>query len=255
VFRLTEDAALINRLGFNNQGLERVVARLAERRRQGRRGIVGANVGPNRDSPDPAADCAKGVRRLAPLADYLVINVSSPNTPGLRALQRRRELERVIGGALAARAEAGCRPPLLIKVAPDLEADEIAAIAAAALATGIDGLIATNTTIARPEGLRGPHRGEAGGLSGRPLFVPSTAVLATLYRLTEGRIPLIGVGGVSSGADAYAKIRSGASLVQLYTAMVYGGPRIARRIAVELAQVLRRDGFASVADAVGADAS
>jgi dihydroorotate dehydrogenase len=255
LFRLEADQAVINRFGFNNQGLEAAGRRLAERRRLGRAGIVGANVGPNRDSPDPAADCAAGVAALAGLADYLVINVSSPNTPGLRDLQGRRALKALLATALAARLESGATSPLLVKIAPDLAPEDISDIAEAALAAGIDGLIATNTTIERPAGLAGRHRGEIGGLSGRPLFEPSTAVLAYLYRLTEGRLPLIGVGGIASGADAYAKIRAGASLVQLYTALVYEGPRLVGRINRELARLLRADGFASVAEAVGTGVS
>jgi dihydroorotate dehydrogenase len=252
LFRLEADRAVINRFGFNNQGLEAVGRRLAERRRLGRPGIVGANVGPNRDSPDPVADCAAGVGAFAGLADYLVINVSSPNTPGLRDLQGRRALEGLLAAALAARAETGAAaPPLLVKIAPDLASENLRDIAEVALAAGIDGLIATNTTVERPAGLVGRHRDETGGLSGRPLFEPSTAVLADLYRLTEGRLPLIGVGGISSGADAYAKIRAGASLVQLYTALVYEGPRLVGRINRDLAGRLRADGFSSVAEAVG----
>jgi dihydroorotate dehydrogenase len=251
LFRLEPDQAVINRFGFNNQGLEAVGRRLAERRRLGKPGIVGANVGPNKDSSDPAADCAASVGGFAGLADYLVINVSSPNTPGLRDLQGRRALEALLVGALAARAETGATPPLLVKIAPDLAPNDLADIAEAAVAAGIDGLIATNTTIDRPADLAGRNQGEAGGLSGRPLFEPSTTVLADLYRLTEGRLPLIGVGGIASGADAYAKIRAGASLVQVYTALVYEGPRLVGRINRELAHLLRADGFSSVAEAVG----
>jgi dihydroorotate dehydrogenase len=251
LFRLEADRAVINRFGFNNQGLEVVGRRLAERRQLARPGIVGANVGPNKDTTDPAADCAAGVRAFAGLADYLVINVSSPNTPGLRDLQGRRALEALLAAALAARAKAGTTPPLLVKIAPDLSPADLRDIAEAALAAGIDGLIATNTTIERPAALVGRRRGESGGLSGRPLFEPSTAALAELYRLTEGRLPLIGVGGIAGGADAYAKIRAGASLVQLYTALVYEGPRLVGRINRELAHLLRADGFSSVSDAVG----
>lgn len=252
VFRLAEDRALINRLGFNNEGLDRVAARLAARRKAGAGGIVGANVGPNRDAADPIADCARGVRTLAPLVDYLVINVSSPNTPGLRDLQGEDRLAALVQAVLAARGEAtGRRPPLFVKIAPDLDPDGLAAIARCALAAGIDGLIATNTTTARPATLSGRHRAEAGGLSGRPLLAPSTAVLAALWRLTAGRIPLIGVGGIASAEDAYAKIRAGASLVQLYTALIYQGPWLVARINRGLARLLRRDGHAALADAVG----
>ena len=251
VFRLEADAALINRLGFNSGGLDPVIARLAARPRQG---VVGVNLGKNRDSADPIADYAEGVRRTAALADYLVVNVSSPNTPGLRDLQARDTLETLLHTLLSARAESGASPPLLVKIAPDLSPEERADIAAVALATGIDGIIVSNTTVARPPGLRSPRAGEAGGLSGRPLFAPSTALLADIYRLTSGKLPLIGVGGVTSAADAYAKIRAGASLVQLYTALVFAGPTLLHDIKRSLAELLRRDGFASVAEAVGVDA-
>jgi len=252
LFRLVEDEAVINRMGFNNEGLEAVLGRL--RRRLGA-GIVAVNLGRNKDSADAVADYVAGVRRAAPLASLLVVNVSSPNTPGLRALQRRRELEDLLRAVLAARDEVatGGRPPLLVKIAPDLSEGELADIAAVALDTGIDGIVATNTTIGRPSSLKGGHAGEAGGLSGRPLFELSTRVLRDTYRLTGGRLPLVGVGGVASGADAYAKIRAGASLVQLYTALVYGGPGLVDRIRRDLAALLGRDGFGSIAEAVGAD--
>jgi dihydroorotate dehydrogenase len=251
VFRLEADGALINRMGFNSGGLDRVIERLRVRRREA--GIVGVNVGKNRDSEDASADYAEGVRRAAPLADYLVVNVSSPNTPGLRDLQARAALETLLRQVLAARDQSGARPPLLVKIAPDLTPEECVDIAAVALATGIDGIIVNNTTIARPPTLSSPQANEAGGLSGRPLFEPSTALLADIYRLTEGRLPLIGVGGVASAEDAYAKIRAGASLVQLYTALVFAGPALLYEIKAGLAALLRRDGFASLADAVGAD--
>jgi dihydroorotate dehydrogenase len=250
IFRIGEDGAVINRLGFNNDGLDRVAARLAARTR---RGIVGANIGKNRDAPDAAADYEAGIRAFAPLADYLVVNISSPNTAGLRDLQRRHEVTALIERLLAARhaAAPATPPPLLVKIAPDLTAEERADLADVALTSGIDGLIIANTTVARPPGLRGIHAHEPGGLSGKPLFVPSTALLAEMYRRTKGRVPLIGVGGVASGADAYAKIRAGASLVQLYTALIYQGPGLVERIKSELAALLRRDRFASVAAAVG----
>ena len=251
VFRLEADGALINRLGFNSGGLDRVVARLAVRRSHG--GIVGVNIGRNRDSADAVADYAEGVRRTAALADYLVVNVSSPNTPGLRDLQARGVLEDLLRQLLATRTETGASVPLLVKIAPDLTPEERVDIAAVALATGIDGIVVANTTVARMPGLRSREAGEAGGLSGRPLFEPSTALLGEMYRLTDGRLPLIGVGGVASAADAYAKIRAGAALVQLYTALVFAGPALLGQIKTGLAELLRRDGFASVADAVGAD--
>lgn len=249
LFRLPEDRALINRIGFASQGLAQAAQRLA--RRGG--GIVGANLGKNKDSSDAAADYRAGVRALAPYADYLVVNVSSPNTPGLRALQGREPLTVLIAKVQQARAEAARKPPILLKIAPDLAVEDCRDVAEVARKCRLDGLIVGNTTIARPPGLRGRHRGEAGGLSGRPLFPLAIRLLAEMYRLTEGRIPLVGCGGVAGGADAYAMIRAGASLVQLYTALVYEGPGLVRRIKAELAHLLRRDGFASIAAAVGAD--
>jgi dihydroorotate dehydrogenase len=250
VFRLVEDAAVINRLGFNSEGHAAARRRLEGRDRAA--GLVGVNLGKNRDSADAAADYAQGAAAFGALADYLVINVSSPNTPGLRALQGPAELRALIDATRKA-LPAGAAPPLLVKIAPDLTDQDRRDIAAVACDTGLDGLVVSNTTLARPDTLRSARRGEAGGLSGQPLFVPSTALLAEMWALTEGRVPLIGVGGVASGAQAYAKIRAGASLVQLYTAMIYEGPGIAARIARELGVLLRRDGFANVAGAIGAD--
>jgi dihydroorotate dehydrogenase len=257
LFRLTGDRAVINRMGFNNRGVAAMAARLQQRDRNpnARGGIVGVNLGKNKEQADAAADYAAGVRALGALADYLVINVSSPNTPGLRALQERAKLSALIARIHAERAalKRASPPPLLLKIAPDLDAADRADIAAVALDGGLDGLIVSNTTIARPSGLDPRFSGEAGGLSGRPLFAPATEMLADLYRRTGGRLPIIGVGGVASGADAYAKIRAGASLVQLYTALVFEGPGLVARIKAELAQALARDGFAHVAEAVGAD--
>ena len=255
VFRLAEDRAVVNRYGFNSRGLEAVRANLAGRRRPA--GLVGANVGRNKETADETVDFAAGIEALAPLADYLVINVSSPNTPGLRELQARAAIERLIRACQAARARAAVAgrptPPLLVKLAPDLDDAGLADAAEAALATGLDGLVMGNTTLSRPAGLRGAGCRETGGLSGRPLRALATERLGRLFRLTEGRLPLVGLGGVESGADAYARIRAGASLVQLYTALVYEGPGLAARVKRELAALLRRDGFASVAEAVGAD--
>jgi dihydroorotate dehydrogenase len=253
LFRLAQDSALVNRLGFNSQGLDVVRARLAARR--GRAGLVGANLGKNKESADAIADYVAGVEALSALADYLVVNVSSPNTPGLRDLQRKASLLALIAALKSARAAAVPTdpPPLLLKIAPDLSEGERAEIAEAALETGIDGLVISNTTVARPATLRSPHARETGGLSGPPLFAASTALVAEMRRLTRGRIPLIGVGGVASGADAYAKIRAGASLVQLYTALVYEGPGLISRVKRELTGFLARDGFANIAEAVGAD--
>ena len=254
VFRLAEDEAVINRLGFNSGGIAAAAPRLARFRQAGKsRGIVGVNLGKNRDSEDAGADYAAGAAALAAYADYLVINVSSPNTPGLRALQGREQLAGIVARVRAILPQEP--PPLLLKIAPDLADEDIGDIAKLALGDAIDGLIISNTTIARPETLRGLRKSEAGGLSGKPLMAPSTALLGEMYRLTRGKVPLIGTGGIASGADAYAKVRAGASLVQLYTALVYQGPGLVRRIKMELVEALHRDGFAKLKDAVGADHS
>ncbi len=250
LFRLEADRAVINRMGFNNEGMAVVARRLS--RRSGR-GLVGVNLGKNKDQADPVADYATLAAALAPYADFLVINVSSPNTPGLRALQSAEPLIAIIRAARAAMAGLPKSPPLLFKIAPDLAPEDLAAVASAARAEAIDGIVVSNTTLSRPDTLRAPQKTETGGLSGAPVFALSTHVLSEMYKLTEGRIPLVGVGGVASGADAYAKIRAGASLVQLYSALVFEGPALVGRIKRELASLLARDGFASVADAVGAD--
>ena len=253
LFRLRADRAIINRLGFNGAGMAAVAERLAAGSR--RRGILGINIGKNRDSPDAAADYAAVTRALGRFADYLVINVSSPNTPGLRALQGKDELPALVASVRAALQDvAGERQvPLLVKIAPDLSSEERADVASIAIGAPVDGLIVGNTTLSRPATLADPCRAEAGGLSGRPLFDLSTTVLRDMRRRTAGRIPLIGVGGVGSGGEAYAKIRAGASLVQLYSALVYEGPALVGRIKRELATLIRRDGFATVAEAVGRD--
>jgi len=255
LYRLAEDEAVINRFGFNSRGIAPFAENLA--RRRNRAGIVGANVGKNRDTADGAADYIACIDALAGLADYLVVNISSPNTPGLRALQARAQIEDLLARVLEARRRggAGARPPppLLVKVGPDLDDAGLRDIADVALAAPIDGLIIGNTTVARPATLKSPDRDAPGGLSGRPLFAPSTACLAAMYRHTNGRIPIIGCGGIASGADAYAKIRAGASLVQLYSALVFHGPALVGSIKRELAALLRRDGFKALRDAVGAD--
>jgi dihydroorotate dehydrogenase len=250
IFRLYEDAAVINRMGFNSAGLEPTLGRLRARPRQG---VVGVNLGKNRDSEDAAADYLDGVRRVGALADYFMVNVSSPNTPGLRDLQRREILEDLLRRLVAARNEVALGTPLLVKIAPDLSAQERMDIAVAAAASGIDGIAVANTTVMRPAGLKSSMAGEQGGLSGKPLFAPSTALLADIYRMTGGAIPLIGIGGIAGADDAYAKIRAGASLVQLYTALVFEGPALISRIKRGLAEFLRRDGYASIGAAVGAD--
>ncbi|MEM7223294.1 MAG: quinone-dependent dihydroorotate dehydrogenase [Pseudomonadota bacterium] len=251
VFRLSVDRGAINRLGFNSRGQARAACRLKAFRATGRAGLVGINLGKNKDQNDAAADYAAGARVLGPYGDYLVINVSSPNTPGLRQLQGRGELEGLIAAVRNEIGDAG--PPLLVKISPDLAPEDLAEIAALGLAGGVDGFIATNTTLSRPTSLKSHHRAEAGGLSGRPAFEITTESLRRLYSLTEGRIPLIGVGGISSGADAYAKIRAGASLVQLYTGLIYEGPGLVGRIKRDLADLLQRDGYDQLSHAVGAD--
>ena len=257
LFRLDEDEGVINRFGFNSKGLAAFAARLTERRRTGARGIVGANVGKNRDAADAAGDYVTGIERVCGLADYLVCNISSPNTPGLRSLQVRAQIEELISRVLDARRRAAPEPsrmpPLLVKVGPDLDERQLRDIAEVALASGIDGLIVGNTTVDRPASLRSRHRNEAGGLSGQPLTGTATACLSDMYRFTGGRLLIIGCGGVASAADAYARIRAGASLVQLYSALVFHGPELVGRIKRELAERLRAGGFRTVADAVGAD--
>jgi dihydroorotate dehydrogenase len=254
LFRLDEDAGVINRFGFNSKGLASFVGKLKARER---RGIVGANVGKNRDAADAVADYVSGIEAVCGFADYLVCNVSSPNTPGLRGLQGRAEIEDLLQHALDARRRAtplsGRLPPLLAKVGPDLNLPQISDIAEVAVATQVDGLIVGNTTVDRPPGLQSPHAQETGGLSGAPLMTKATACLAEMYRCVGGRLPIIGCGGVASGADAYKKIRAGAALVQLYSALVFHGPQLVGSIKRELAACLRKDGFKSVAEAVGAD--
>jgi dihydroorotate dehydrogenase len=250
LFRLAEDAALINRMGFNNEGLDKVANRLSNRHG----GVVGANIGRNKDSTDADRDYAAAAGRLAPLIEYLVINVSSPNTPGLRALQDRKALESLIRRVRAAMRDSVVKPPaLLVKIAPDLTPEDEADIAALAEETNLQGLIVSNTTIERPATLTSSHKDEAGGLSGAPLFAMSTAQVGRIYKLTGGRIPLVGAGGIASGRDAYAKIRAGASLVQLYSALAMNGPGLLPEIKRELASLIRADGFQTVSEAVGAD--
>lgn len=254
LFRLREDRAVINRFGFNSRGLAPFARNLACR--SGAR-VVGANLGKNKETEDAAADYALGIEAVCRHADYLVVNVSSPNTPGLRGLQARGPIAELLARVLEARQRAAPDknrpPPLLAKVGPDLGDEQIADIAEVALASGIDGLIVGNTTVTRPPGLHSRFRDESGGLSGRPLLAHANACLAAMYRHTGGRLPIIGCGGVASGADAYAKIRAGARLVQLYSALVYHGPGLVGAIKAELARLLEADGFASVAEAVGAD--
>ncbi|HEY3812451.1 MAG TPA: quinone-dependent dihydroorotate dehydrogenase [Caulobacteraceae bacterium] len=248
LFRLSEDRAVINRMGFNNAGLDAFAGRLTARR--ARPGVVGANLGANKDSEDRIGDYVAGLKRLWGLASYFTVNVSSPNTPGLRALQTRAALDELLGRLGEVRKSLSGHAPLFLKVAPDLEDAAIEGVTEACLANGVDALIVSNTTIARPASLASAQRDETGGLSGVPLFEPSTQVLRRFAEVAKGRLPLIGVGGVSSGADAYAKIRAGACAVQLYSAMVYAGPGLVTRVKRDLAARLRADGFANVSDAV-----
>lgn len=249
VFRLVEDEAVINRYGFNNVGLDVIAARL--RRRRGK-GVVGANLGANKDSKDRIEDYVKGVRGLEGLVDFYTVNISSPNTPGLRALQDKAALTGLLKRVIAARDGLKTKAPVFLKVAPDLADADKADIASAVIDEKVDALIVSNTTIARGAALKSAHRDERGGLSGRPLFAPSTALLGEFNEALKGRTPLIGVGGVFSAEDAYAKIRAGASLVQLYTALIYKGPALVADIVERLPKLLKRDGFTSVNDAVGA---
>ena len=248
LFRLPEDRGVINRMGFPGQGLDAARSRLAARPR---RGFVGVNVGANKDSTDRAADYVACSVALAPYADYLVCNVSSPNTPGLRNLQGRAHLADLLKRVQDAIARKPV--PLVVKIAPDAMDDDLDDIVSVCRDLRMDGIIVGNTTLSRPPSLRSGRRAETGGLSGAPLTALSTDVLLRTAQRAEGQFPLIGCGGVGSGADAYAKIRAGASLVQLYSAMVYDGPPLIRRIKDELAALLARDGFAAVAEAVGAD--
>jgi len=254
LFRLREDQAIINRLGFNNLGLDAFVSRLEISKSETGYCPIGANIGKNKDTEDAVEDYVLGVRAVAEIADYIVVNVSSPNTPGLRDLQAKSHLEHLVAAVMEERESGSTRPPLLLKIAPDLSEQDIIDIADVANRFQIDGLIATNTTISRPDDLASDTKQETGGLSGAPLLDLSTDALQMLYRSTEGNIPIIGVGGIFSGADAYRKIRSGASLVQIYSAMIYKGPAVAAQVSKELAGLLSRDGFSNIAEAVGADA-
>ncbi|MEL7464914.1 MAG: quinone-dependent dihydroorotate dehydrogenase [Pseudomonadota bacterium] len=254
LFRLEKDRAAINRFGFNNDGLEAIARRLAARKRGAAR--VWANLGANKDSADRVEDYLAVMRGLHGLVGAMTLNVSSPNTEKLRDLQGAAALEALMSKALKERdklAIAGERTPILVKIAPDLSPEDIRDVAAVARNCRIDGIVATNTTLDR-EGLRSPHAVEAGGLSGAPLKEKSLAVLKAVRRETKGAIPLIGVGGIATAEDAYARIRAGASAVQLYTAMVYEGPSLGARISAGLADLLRKDGLESVAEAVGAKA-
>lgn len=254
IFRLSDDEAVINRLGFNNKGMDYASHRLETWRKHALSGPVGVNLGKNKDTPVAADDYRLAAETLVRFADYLVVNVSSPNTPGLRALQDRTELEAILTGvAEGASAAQVPLPPVFVKIAPDIEDGDVTDLAAMALEGRMDGLVISNTTITRPKTLTSGTiiTQETGGLSGKPLFDRSTDVLTAMYRQTEGKIPLIGVGGVASGADAYAKIKAGASLVQLYTALIYQGPGLVTRIKRDLVKRLQQDGHTRIGQAVG----
>jgi dihydroorotate dehydrogenase len=247
LFRLSEDRAVINRMGFNNVGLD-VFARNLGRRGPG---VIGVNVGANKDSDDRIGDYVLGLKRLWKLADYFTLNVSSPNTPNLRRLQSGSALVELLGRVAEARRGFAGAKPIFLKVAPDLASPEIEAIAEGVAAHGFDGIVVSNTTLTRPPGLKSRWRDEAGGLSGAPLKDLSTRVLGEVFAAARGRFALVGAGGVASGADAYAKIRAGASAVQLYSALVFAGPGLIGAVLRDLALRLQADGFASVAEAVG----
>jgi dihydroorotate dehydrogenase len=256
LFRLPEHRALVNRMGFNNDGAEACAARLAALAPEDRPGVVGVNVGRNKVTPNERAedDYLACIDRLHPFADYLVVNISSPNTPGLRQLQERAALERLLG-ACAARVRALPTPrPLLVKLAPDLADEALDEAVDVALAVGAAGIVATNTTLQRPGAVAShPRAGEAGGLSGAPLGPLARRVIRRLHARAGNRLPIVGVGGVMSGADAYDRVRSGATLVQAYTGYIYGGPRFVPNVLRELEALLRRDGFSRLSDAIGAD--
>ncbi|GGX68549.1 dihydroorotate dehydrogenase (quinone) [Litorimonas cladophorae] len=254
LFRLVEDEAVINRMGFNNRGLDHFSERL--RARKGNAGIVGANLGANKDSDDRPADYVAGLSRLWGHADYFTINISSPNTPGLRQLQGADEMEDLLGRIAETRAAlTGNEPsvPIFLKVAPDVDSGQIGRIVEQARTYGMNAIIVSNTTLDRPESLQSAHHGEGGGLSGQPLFEKSTRVLSEFADAADGSIDLIGVGGIGSGAQAYAKIRAGAKAVQLYSALVYHGPQLVAQICADLEARAKADGFKTIGQAVGAD--
>lgn len=259
VFRLAEDRAIINRYGFNSVGHDAAYANFKEwfdeNGPDSSRGKVGINLGKNKHKQDAVDDYVKGVEVFGPVADFLVINVSSPNTPGLRQLQGQQELKLILDRVVDAREKLEQKPPILVKISPDLSEKDCIDIAAVvgSKQSGVDGLIVSNSTVTRPEYLQSESRGETGGLSGAPLRDMSTRMIQQMYRLTAGRMCIIGVGGVFTGQDALDKIKAGASLIQLYTALAYNGPPVIQTIKTELAQLLEKEGFESVSDAIGVD--
>ncbi|MBX7147272.1 MAG: quinone-dependent dihydroorotate dehydrogenase [Alphaproteobacteria bacterium] len=249
LFRLPEDQAIINRMGFNNDGLVSVSQRL--QKFNSFWGFIGGNIGMNKDTTDPIQDYLMGIEKLSPLVNYLVINISSPNTPGLREWQKYELFQNLIQCCVVKKKELSSSIPLLVKISPDLTLEEINILCDLCMNLGIDGLIVSNTTITRPNSLMNSKKNEAGGLSGRPIFQLSTDCLFQVYKCTKGMLPLIGVGGVSNGAEAYQKIKAGASLIQLYTSFIYGGISIIQKIKDELLDELKKDGFTSIKDAIG----
>ena len=250
LFRLVEDQAVINRMGFNNAGQAAAIERLKRDRDRALPGVLGINIGANKDSEDRIADYRIGTEQMAPFADYLTVNISSPNTPGLRALQDESALTELLEAVFTARGSKG--PPIFLKVAPDLDPADIDAIARIAIDQGLDALIISNTTITRPD-LRSHHADETGGLSGAPLRDLATQRLRDFRTATGGAVPLIGVGGIASAEDAWNRIKAGASLIQIYSAMVYEGPDLARRINKGLVEMLKAEGFETIAEAVGCE--
>jgi len=255
VFRLKQDGAVINRYGLNSEGVDAVAKRLATLRQQGAGGILGVNLGANKDAVDRIGDYVTLTQRLSPYADFLTLNISSPNTPGLRDLQGRAFLDALLNRVLSARAQSGATARVMLKIAPDLDDAQLDDIIAVARSHDIDGMIVSNTTIARPQGLRDTAvAGEAGGLSGKPLFRPSTVLLAKCFLRVEGAFPLIGVGGIASGEDAVAKIAAGASLIQLYSALTYHGPGLIGEIKTAILAALAREGAEDISALVGRSA-
>lgn len=254
LFRLKEDMAVVNRYGFNSDGHESVFNRLQKLSLEtphDKQGLVGINLGKNKTSQNASEDYVMGINKFAPVADYLVVNISSPNTPGLRNLQNEKELTELLENVTDARDNLEKKVPILLKLAPDLSSTERENIANIAMRYKIDGLIISNTSVARPETMVSEFKNEVGGLSGVPIKDGATQMIAEMYKYTNGRIPIIGVGGISSGIDAYEKIKAGASALQIYTSLVYGGPPVIIKIKSELAALLQRDGYKSIKDAVG----
>lgn len=257
IFRLIKDKAIINHLGFNNQGMKKILNRLVKRHqnRFSHPGIVGVNIGKNHSTKENSKDYIQCLELLGPYVDYIVINISSPNTPGLRDLQNRQYLEDLIIAIKDSKKldPMTAKKPLLIKISPDLDYEQKRDIALTSLAQGIDGIIISNTTLSRSNSLTDKNRNEIGGLSGKPLFIPSTLLIKEMYNLTGGKIPLIGVGGISNGRDVYEKIKAGASLVQLYTGLVYEGSKIIKTTNLELKNLLKADGYSNITEAIGTE--